>query len=63
MNKQEVLNYLGDASPNDKFSTVVWTKHRITDNKSNDKMVTEAVEKRFDTVLPLIKIDFIMLTN
>lgn len=63
MSKQEVLSHIGDATPNERFSTAVWTKHRISDNKSNDKVVMEALEKRFDTVLPLIKIDFILLTN
>jgi hypothetical protein len=44
------------------FSTAVWTKHRVFDNKSNDKVVIEEIEKRFDSVIPLVKVDYIMLT-
>lgn len=44
------------------FNVAVWTKHRFNDNKANDKVVLEQLEKRFDSVLPLIKIDYLMLT-
>lgn len=44
------------------FNIAAWTKFRVNDNPTNDKIVIEQVEKRFDSVLPLIKFDYIMLT-
>ncbi len=64
MEKKEVNGALSDLpiTMHKDFAVAVWTKHRLQDSKSNDKVVLEQLEKRFDSVLPLVKIDYLMLT-
>ena len=64
MEKKEVNGTLSEhpITVHKDFAVAVWTKQRFQDNKSNDKVVLEQLEKRFDSVLPLVKIDYVMLT-
>lgn len=50
----------GISAVHEEFHVVAWTKHRL-DSAANDKILLEQLEKRFDSVLPLVKVDFIML--
>lgn len=46
----------------DDFNIVVWTKYKL-DEELENKAVIEKIERRFSTLLPMIKLDFIMFTN
>ncbi len=44
------------------FGIVVWTKFKLDDTLDTKKII-EKLERRFNSIIPLIKIDFIMVTN
>lgn len=44
------------------FNVAIWTKHRVAEEMDN-KQVIEKLQKRFDSVVPMIKVDFLFLNK
>lgn len=44
------------------FSLAVWSKYKV-DQSLDSKKIIEKIERRFSSIIPMIKIDLIMLTT
>ncbi|KAL4493592.1 hypothetical protein ABPG72_004085 [Tetrahymena utriculariae] len=54
-------NFLKMVVSND-FTLAVWSKYKIDDSVDNKKII-EKIERRFSSIIPMIKIDLIMITQ
>lgn len=44
------------------FNIIAWTKYKI-DQNVEPKMIIDKIERHFQSIIPIIKIDFIMFTK
>lgn len=54
---------IGESEISENFGFLVWSKLKLSQEGISDGLIQEKIQKRFDSILPFIKIDLLFLTK